>query len=170
MFYFSFSCVDLLHGNCLLTRFNFSMKILLAKIIFLFWILLCNLLNMSSFCIDSISWCCFVVPLFRCCSIPIVSPVFRCPVSVPVFRQSSGILPVFCPCSVFRNSMFRCSWFYQEHWNKKHRRNSRTPRNIDRTAEHPGTPAEHSKIPTEHQHNTSGPPWNNRIIQNEEQL
>ena len=36
-------------GNCLLTRFNFSMKMLLAAITFLFWILLCCLLNMSSF-------------------------------------------------------------------------------------------------------------------------
>ena len=119
MFCFSFSCVDLLHGNCLLNRFNFSMKILLAKINFLFWILLCYLLNMSSFCICSISWCCFDVPLFRCsshvpllCSIPIVSPVFRCFAGVPVFRQCSAVPPVFRRCFVFRRSVFRCSWFY----------------------------------------------------------
>ena len=112
MFCFSFSCIDLLHGNCLLTRFNFSIKILLAKITFLFWILLCYLLNMSSFCIGSISWCCFVVPLFRCSfhvplcrSIPIVSPVFRCFAGVSVFRQCSGVPPVFRRCSVFRSSV-----------------------------------------------------------------
>ena len=114
MFCFSFSCVDLLHGNCLLIRFNFSIKILLDKMNFLFWILLCYLLNMPSSCIVSISWCCFVVSLFRCSShvslfhsIPIVSPVFRCFARVTVLRQCSGVPPVFCRCSVFR-----CSWFY----------------------------------------------------------
>ena len=88
----------------LLTRFNFSIKILLATITFLFWILLCCLLNMLSFCIANISWCCFVVTFFRCSShvplfrgIPIVLPVFGC-----MFRR----------CSVFRSSVFWCSWFY----------------------------------------------------------
>ena len=87
------------HGNCLLTGFNFSIKILLVTIFFLFWILLCYLLNMSFFCIGSFSWCCFVVTLFRCSchvplfrGIPIVTPVFGC-VS-PVFRCSAGV-----PCS-----------------------------------------------------------------------
>ena len=63
---------------------------------------------MSSFCIGSISWCCFVVPLFRCSShvllfrrVPIVSPVFRCFAGVPVFCQCSGVPPVF------RRSVFR---------------------------------------------------------------
>ena len=109
MFCFWFSCADLLHGNCLLTGFNFSIKILFAKVTFLFWILLCHLLNMSSFCIGSISWCCFVVTLFLCSShvplfsgIPIVLPVFCC----------SAIVPVFCRCSVFRSSVFWCFWFY----------------------------------------------------------
>ena len=95
------------HGNCLLTGFDFSIKILLAIITFLFWILLCHLLNMSSFCIGSISWCCFVVTLFRCSShipvfhgIPIVLPVFGC-----MFHQCSGVPSVFrysadVPCSV----------------------------------------------------------------------
>ena len=67
---------------------------------------------MSSLCIGSISWCCFVVPLFRCFShvplfrgIPIVPPVFRCSASFLVFCQRSGVPPVFCysagvPCSV----------------------------------------------------------------------
>ena len=51
---------------------------------------------MSSVCIGTICWCCFVVALFRCSShaplfrgIPIVLPVFGC-----VFRQCSGV-PVF---------------------------------------------------------------------------
>ena len=67
------------------------------------WInLWCYLLNMSSFSIGSISWCYFVVSLFCCSShvplfhgISIVSPVFRCFASVPVFcRCSAGV-----PCS-----------------------------------------------------------------------
>ena len=33
-----------------------------------------------------------------------------------------------------------------------------------------GTPEEHPRTPTEHQRNTSGIPWNNETIQNEEQL
>ena len=99
------NCSDLLHGNCLLTGFNFSIKILLAKITFLFWILLCYLFNMSSVCIGSISWCCFVVTLFRCSS---HVPLFRCiPIVLPVFPCSTGI-----PCSAFRCSVFGCSWFY----------------------------------------------------------
>ena len=40
------------------------------------------------------------VPLFR--GIPIFPPVFRCSTSAPVFRL----------CSVFRSSVFWCSWFY----------------------------------------------------------
>ena len=51
------------HENCPLTRFDLSIKILLVTITFLFWILLCYLLNMSSFCIGSIFRCCFVVTL-----------------------------------------------------------------------------------------------------------
>ena len=100
MFCFSFSCAYLLHGNCLLTRFNFSIKILLAKTTFLFWTFLCCLVSTSSFCIGSISWCCFVVLFFRCsshvtvfCGIPIVSPVFR-------------------RCPMFHSSVLRGSWFY----------------------------------------------------------
>ena len=109
MFCFSFFCADLLHGNCLLTGFNFSINILLAKKTFLFLILLYYLLNISTFCIGSISWCCFVVTLFRCTShvplfrgLPIVLPVLRCSASVPVLLR----------CSVFRSFVFRCSWFY----------------------------------------------------------
>ena len=95
------------HGNCLLTGSNFSIKILLATVTFLLWIWLCYLLNMSSFCIGSISWCCFVVTLFHCSShvplfrgIPIVLPVFSC-----MFRQCFGVPPVSrcsvgVPCSV----------------------------------------------------------------------
>ena len=94
------------HENCPLTRFDLSIKILLVTITFLFWILLCYLLNMSSFCIGSISWCCFVVTLFRCSS------------HVPLFRGSncSASIRLYNPplfrCSVFRSSVFRCSWFY----------------------------------------------------------
>ena len=39
--------------TCVLTRFNFPMKILFAKITFMFWILLCYLLNMLLFCNSS---------------------------------------------------------------------------------------------------------------------
>ena len=95
------------HRICFLTAFNFSIKILLATITFLLWILLCYLLNMSSFCIGTISWYCIVVTLSRWSShipifrvIPINLPVFRCSASFTVFRQcSTGVLwfrvPVF---------------------------------------------------------------------------
>ena len=60
------------------------------------------LVNMTSFCIGSISQCCFVVLLFRCSShvplfrgILIVPSVFRCSASVPVFCQCSSVPPVF---------------------------------------------------------------------------
>ena len=66
-----------------------------------FWILLCYLLNMLPVCIGSISWCCFVVTLFRCfshvplfCGIPIVLPVFSC-----MFCQCSGVPCSIVPCS-----------------------------------------------------------------------
>ena len=99
------------HENCLLTRFDLSLKILLVTITFLFWILLCYLLNMSSFCIGSISWCCFVVTLFHCSShvplfrsIPIVLPVFGC-----TSHQCFGVPPVFrCPAGV-QCSVVLCS-------------------------------------------------------------
>ena len=91
-------------------RVTFQKKLLLAKIAFLFFsIPLCYLLNMSSLCIGSISWCCFVVPLLcwysllpLFCDIPIVLPVFRCSISIPPLIR----------CSVSRCSVFRCSWFY----------------------------------------------------------
>ena len=87
------------HGNCLLTGFDFPIKILLAIITFLFWILLCYLLNMSSFCI---SWCCFVVTLLHCSShVPHYSMVFWlfCQYSV----VCSASVPVFHQCSVFHS-------------------------------------------------------------------
>ena len=70
-------------------------------------ILLCYRLNMLSFCIDSISWCCFVVPLLCWCSlavlscdIPIVLPVFQSCASVALSRQYSATELVFhVPCS-----------------------------------------------------------------------
>ena len=111
MSYFSFSCANLLHGNCPLTGFNFSIKILFIKLTFWFWILLCYLLNMFLLCIGSISWCCFVVLLLCWCSVLlfygvlIVSLVFYCSVSVLVFYQYSTALLVFC------SSVFWCSWF-----------------------------------------------------------
>ena len=93
MFCFSLFCADLLHRNCLLTGFNFSIKILLAKITSLFWILLCCLLSMLLFCIGSIYWCCFVVTSFSCSS------------HVPLFCGIPIVLPIF-----------RCSWFYSMPW------------------------------------------------------
>ena len=67
------------------------------------------LLNILSFCIGIISWCCFIVPLFRCTS---HVPLFRgIQIVPPVFRYSASA-PVFLWCSVFRSSVFRCSWFY----------------------------------------------------------
>ena len=64
---------------------------------FLVLIFLCYLLNMSSFCVGSISWCCFVVTLLRCSSdvplfrgIPIVLLVFGC-----LFHQCFGVSPAF---------------------------------------------------------------------------
>ena len=130
---------------------NISIKILLAKIAFLFYsILLCYLLNMSSSCIGSISWYCFVVPFISCCSfvplfcdIPIVPPVFQKCASVPVFCQYSATDPVFRRCSVFR-----CSWFYSMPWvpnfNVNMTLDCRTGNN--RTQSTGGT--------TEHQHTT----------------
>ena len=76
---------------------------------------------MLSVCVGSISWCCFVVMLFRRFSHVSLFrglPVFCCPASGPVFRQCSCIrqcsvsVPVFRRCSVFRCSVFWCSWFY----------------------------------------------------------
>ena len=119
MFCFSFSCTNLLHGNCLLIEFNFSIKIFLAKIIFLFWILLRYLLNMSSLSIDSIFWYCFVVTLFCCSShvslfrgIPTDLSVFHCSAGITVFRHCSSVRPLFCRCSAFRSSVFWCFWLY----------------------------------------------------------
>ena len=67
------------------------------------------LLNILSFCIGIIPWCCFIVPLFRCTS---HVPLFRgIPIVPPVFQYSASA-PVFLWCSVFRSSVFRCSWFY----------------------------------------------------------
>lgn len=118
-FYLLFSCINLLHGNCLLTGFNFSMKNLLPKIT-LFSILLCHLFDMLLLCICSISWCCFVVSLLHCSSVPLffcstvpwysvcsssirficqgsgVLAMSGCSVNVPVFSQSFIILLVFC--------------------------------------------------------------------------
>ena len=125
MFCFSFSCADLLLGN-------FIAWITLAKITFLFWIFLCYLLNMSSFCIASISWCYDVVPLFRCSShvplfrgIPIVSPVFRCFCSVSVFRQCTAGIPCsgvpgkeiwVSGLSYVWKYHYAKDWFYRPEW------------------------------------------------------
>ena len=98
MFYFSFFCPNLWNGSCLLTGFNFPIEILLAKRTFLFWILLCYLLNMLSFCIGCIYWCCFI---------------FLCSTGV-----SCSVIPWYSDCytsvsSLFgRCSAFRCSWLY----------------------------------------------------------
>ena len=69
------------------------------------------LLNILPFCIGIISWCCFIVPLFRCTShVPLFSSIPIIPI-ISVFRYSTSA-PVFLWCSVFRNSVFRCFWFY----------------------------------------------------------
>lgn len=99
-FYLLFSCINLLHGNCLLTGFNFSMKNLLPKIT-LFSILLCHLFDMLLLCICSIS-CCFVVPLLHCSSVPLFRGILFVP---PVFGSSAKVLVclgnvrMFCQCS-----------------------------------------------------------------------
>ena len=76
-------------------------------------ILLWYLLNMSSLCMGSISWCCFMV---RCSSALLM---FHYPVVFLLVCQNSVVcsasVPVF-RCSVFRSSMFRCSWFYSKPW------------------------------------------------------
>ena len=111
MFCSSFSCADFifLHGNFLLTGFNFSIKILLAKRNLLFWILLFYLLNMSLFCIGSISWHFLAVPLF-CCSSHV--PLFRGTLIVPPeFCYSASVL-VFCQhsgCDISVLVFRRCS-------------------------------------------------------------
>ena len=67
-----------------MTKFSYFIKIILAKKSFLFWILLFYLLNISSFCIGSISWCCFVAqPVFSSSAIPWYPD---CSASVPLFR------------------------------------------------------------------------------------
>lgn len=102
-FYLLFSCINLSHGNCLLTGFNFSMKNLLLKIT-LFSILLCHLFDMLLLCICSISWCCFVVPLLHCSSVPLFRGILFVP---PVFGSSAKVLVSWqCPDVL---SMFRCS-------------------------------------------------------------
>ena len=110
MFCFSFSWADLLHGNCLLTGFNFPIKIFLAKRTFLFWILLCYLLNMLSFCLVVFLG---VVLLFRYSAALLL---FHYSVVFLLFRQRSSVPPAFrCSVSVsvfHRCSVFRCSWFY----------------------------------------------------------
>ena len=95
MFCFSFSWANILHENCLLTRLNFSIKILLAEITFLFWILLCYLLNILMLCISSISWCCLVFYYSAALLMFHYSMVFW------LFHQCFGAPPVFqCSTSV----------------------------------------------------------------------
>ena len=85
------------HGNCLLTRFNFSIKILLATIPFLFWILLCYLLNMYRLSELVV----FLGVALLCCSAAL-------PIVLPVFGYMFASVPAFRRCSVFRSSVFRC--------------------------------------------------------------
>ena len=91
---------------------NISLKILLVKIIFLFWILLCYLLTI---CRRSVLVLLLVVPL---CGVLL----FHFSVIFQLFRQRSVVSPdvpsVFShysgiPCSVFcRVFVFKYSWFY----------------------------------------------------------
>ena len=97
---FPFSCTDLLHGNCLLNRFNFSINILLV--------------NKNNFVLNF----CYAICSIICC--PSVLVVFLG--VVLLLRQSpalhmfhySMVFPLFCHYSVvppvFRCST--CSWFY----------------------------------------------------------
>ena len=122
------------------TGFNFLIKAILTKITFWFWPLLCYMYitcmfiyvhYMSPFCIGSISSCCFVLLLFCWCSpvllfsgIPIVPQCSRNNLQSGKRRNSFSWLwfygygsqrfsvPLFHRCSVFRSSVFRCSWFY----------------------------------------------------------
>ena len=109
MFYFSFSRANLWHGNCLLTGFNFSIKFFHAKITFLFSVLLCYMLNKSSF------WWYFLVLFcfsFVGCSTGVL--LFRYSAVFRLFRQRSGVPSVFW-CSAIpllvHVPVFRCSWF-----------------------------------------------------------
>ena len=100
MFCFSFSCADLLHGNCLLTKFNFLTKILLAKITscFEFFYVICSICRRSVLVVFL-----GVVLFFRYSAALLMlhySVVFR------LFRHCSGVPPVF------RSSVFGCFWFY----------------------------------------------------------
>ena len=115
MFCFSFSCVDFifLHGNFLLTGFNFFIKILLAKRILLFRILLCYLLkcrrSVLAVFLDFVLLfrysaallmfhCSVVFRLIRQCFC--VPPAFRCSVTVLVIRWcSAGVTCTVVPCS-----------------------------------------------------------------------
>ena len=125
MFCFLFSCTDFifLHGNFLLTGFNFPIKVPLAIRTLYYCFEFCML---SAQYVGSVVIICVVFlggvvllfhysaallmfhysvvfQLFHQCSV--VLPVFH--QSVPVFRQCSGV-----PYSVVLRVPLRCSWFY----------------------------------------------------------
>ena len=120
MFYFSFSCASLFQRKRLLTGFNFSVKLF----VFLFCILPCYLLNMSSFSICSIFF------LFHCstfvrCFVKFLS-FHRCSIVPPMIRCSSGV-SLFPRCSLFRSSVVPYSVALGfiaclDKWNRKHER------------------------------------------------
>ena len=110
-----------MHGNCLLTEFNFSIKIFLVNIF-----LVLNSVVVCSMCRRSVLIVSLgVVLLFRCsagvspvplfCGILIVPSVFRCyaGVSVPMFRLFSAVpysvvpfsgVPGFIVCRALTNT------------------------------------------------------------------
>ena len=52
-----------------------------------------------------------ILPFFR--GVPAIPLVFHNPLfRIPVVFRCSGIVPLFRGCSVFRRSVFRCSWLY----------------------------------------------------------
>ena len=95
---------------------NISIKILLAKITFLFWILLCYLLNMSSLCFGNTSCCSLAMLVLSCSAFLWYSD---CSVSVPpLFWYSTDVPCSVVPCSCVPG--FIVSWdgcnFYFLFW------------------------------------------------------
>ena len=95
----SFSCANLLHGTCLLTGFNFSIKILLAKML----LLLNSVMLSAQYAVDLQRQYFFVVVLLFRCSTGVLlffySMVFRlfrqCSAVLAIFRVSQNRVPVF---------------------------------------------------------------------------
>ena len=98
MFYFSFYFANLFQEKRLVICFDSSIKFL----VFLFCILSSYLVNISSFHIGGISWCCLDVPLFLQCSA--VWWYTDCPTGVLLFHQGSFCLEFGQFCDISFNS------------------------------------------------------------------